>query len=101
MRKVPFEPQVVRADEVLGLAWGAKAEPFQLQGDDDGIVVIGLQQADAGRCCAGLGVEFGAIHRPAAAHLHRVIRVGVVAFNGAAQMGVGEAEVASGGLVHH
>ncbi len=59
----------------------AEAEILKLHHGDDGIVVIGLHEINVVGCQAGHVIELAAIHRPAAAGLHRVFRESIVPFN--------------------
>ena len=82
MREGAVVGEAVRADEVRPLALLAEAEVLELHHDDHRIVVVGLDEIDVARLEPGHRPELVDIERPAAAHLHRIGRKGVVPLDG-------------------
>ena len=68
----------VVAHEPCGFALGAESEILELHEVDHGIIIIGLQEVHIGRADARLRVKIVPVHRPAAAHLDRIVREGVM-----------------------
>ena len=82
VRKRAVVGEAVRTDEIRPLAFLAEAKVFKLHHDDDRIVVIGLDEIDVAGLQPSHRPELIDIERPAAAHLHRIGRKGIVPLDG-------------------
>ena len=82
VRKRAVVGEAVGTDEIRPLAFLAEAEILKLHHDDDRIVVIGLDEIDVARLEPSHRPELIDIERPAAAHLHRIVRKGIVPLDG-------------------
>ena len=87
--------------KAVPFAFLAETEPLELQHVDHRIIVVGFKKIDIVRSDRCLRVERVAIHRPAAAILHRIVGKGIVPLNGAEQSGEAQAKFYRGRAPHH
>ena len=93
MREAAAIGQVVFPHERGRLPLGAEPQILELHHHDYRIVVVGFQNVDVGGSHPRHGVELIDVHRPAAAHLDRIVRKGVVPFDRRQQRRMFQAEI--------
>ena len=100
-RKVAVHGEVMAPHERRSLALAAESQILELQQRDHRIVVIGLHQVDRLRPDPRLRPQRVAIHRPAAAQLHRIVGKRIVPLDRAEQAHIAAVRARRARAFHH